>query len=87
MAEDKSPNELLELFQKMWGPTSFPFPGLMTPALNAEDVEKKIAELKAVEGWLSTNIGFLQLTIKTLEMQKAALETLAASRDKSPKPG
>ncbi len=87
MAEDKSPNELLELFQKMWGPASFPFPGLMTPALNAEDVEKKIAELKAVEGWLSTNIGFLQLTIKTLEMQKAALETLAASRDKSPKPG
>ena len=41
-----------------------------------EEVEKKIAELQAVENWLKMNLTFLQMTIKTLEMQKSALQTL-----------
>jgi hypothetical protein len=30
-----------------------------------------------VENWLKMNLAFLQMTIKTLEMQKSALETLS----------
>jgi len=48
------------------------------PTANVEEVERKIAELKAVETWLTMQVGLLQMTIKTLEMQKAALESLTA---------
>ena len=42
------------------------------------EVEKKINEFKAVEAWLNMQIGMLQMTIKTMEMQKASLEALRA---------
>jgi len=75
MAEDSS-KDLFEFFQKMWNPTSFPLPGMFTPSLSVEEIDKKIAELNAVENWLKMNLTFLQMTIKTLEMQKSALQTL-----------
>jgi hypothetical protein len=42
-------------------------------------VEKKIAEMQSVENWLKMNLSFLQMTIKTLEMQKAALQAIQDS--------
>jgi hypothetical protein len=79
MAEDFSNKELWEFFQKMWNPMSFPIPGMFTPTMSVEEVEKKIVELQAVENWLKMNLNFLQMTIKTLEMQKAALQALQES--------
>ena len=79
MAEDQSGKELWEFFQKMWNPISFPIPGMFTPTMSIEEVEKKIVELQAVENWLKMNLGFLQVTIKTLEMQKSALQALQES--------
>lgn len=78
------PKDWLEFMQKLWNPMSYPMPGVGMPTVNAEEVEKKIGELKVVETWLTMNVGFVQMTIKTLEMQKAALESLAAAapRDK-----
>ena len=82
MADDSS-KDLFEFFQKMWNPASFPLPGMFTPTLSVEEVEKKIAELSAVENWLKMNLTFLQMTIKTLEMQKSALQALQdAGKDK-----
>jgi len=78
MADDSS-KELWDFFQKMWNPTSFPMPGIFQPTMNVEDVERKIAELRSVENWLKMNLNFLQMTIKTLEMQKSALQTLQDS--------
>jgi len=72
------PKDWLDYMQKMWTPMSFPMPGLGMPTVNVGEVEKKIAELKAVETWLTMQVGFVQMTVKTLEMQKAALESLAA---------
>jgi hypothetical protein len=77
--EPELPKDWLEFMQKMWNPMSFPMPGMTMPTVNVEDVEKKIAELKAVETWLTMNVGFVQMTVKTLEMQKAALESFAAA--------
>ena len=77
--EAELPKDWLEFMQKMWNPMSFPMPGMTMPTVNVEDVEKKIAELKAVETWLTMNVGFVQMTVKTLEMQKAALESLTAA--------
>ena len=78
------PKDMFEFMQKMWNPMSFPLPGMIAPTIDPQEIEKKIAELKAVETWLTMNVGFVQMTIKTLEMQKAALEALSgASKGKS----
>ena len=76
------PTDWLEFMQKMWNPMSFPMPGMAMPTVNVAEIEKKIAELKAVETWLTMQVGFVQMTVKTLEMQKAALESLSAAAPK-----
>jgi hypothetical protein len=91
MAEDSS-KELFEFFQKMWNPMSFPIPGMFQPTMDVEEIEKKIHELQAVENWLKMNLTFVQMTAKTLEMQKSALETIQESAkqpapEKKPKAG
>jgi hypothetical protein len=79
MAEDSSSKDIFEFMQKMWNPLNFPIPGMLTPTMDVAEIEKKIRELKSVENWLTMNLGFLQMTIRTLELQKAALETLNAT--------
>ena len=76
--EPELPKDWMEFMQKMWNPMSFPMPGMAMPTVNVEEIERKTAELKAVETWLTMQVGLLQMTIKTLEMQKAALESLTA---------
>ena len=76
------PKDWLEFMQKMWNPMSFPMPGMAMPTVNVAEIEKKVAELKAVETWLTMQVGFVQMTVKTLEMQKAALESLSAAAPK-----
>ena len=76
------PTDWLEFMQKMWNPMSFPMPGMAMPTVSVAEIEKKIAELKAVETWLTMQVGFVQMTVKTLEMQKSALESLSAATPK-----
>lgn len=78
MAESPFPKDFVEMMQKMWNPMMFPMPGVPLPTASVSELEKKLAELKTVENWLSMNVGLVQMTVKTLEMQKAALESLAA---------
>ena len=62
-------------------PPFMPFPPTaMNPfaTFDPAEVERKIGEFKAIEGWLNMQIGMLQMTIKTMEMQKASLEALRA---------
>lgn len=88
MAEQEFPKEWLDFMRKTWNPMSFPLPGMITPTVNIGEIEKKIGELKAVETWLKMNTGFVQMTVKTPEMQKAALESLrAAGEAAGPKEG
>ncbi|MBI2289517.1 MAG: hypothetical protein HYU73_04110 [Betaproteobacteria bacterium] len=86
MAEQNVPKDWFEFMQKMWNPMSFPLPGMITPTVNLDEIDKKIGELKSVETWLTMNTGFVQMTIKTLEMQKAALESLRAAGEAAGKP-
>jgi hypothetical protein len=82
MAEDFSSKDWFENFQKMWNPMNFPLPGMFQPTMDIGEIEKKIAELTAVENWLRMNLGFLEMTVKTLEMQKSALQALQDSAKK-----
>jgi hypothetical protein len=48
----------------------------VAPTLNVEELEKRIAELKAVHYWLDQNSRALGATIQALEVQKMTLATL-----------
>jgi hypothetical protein len=79
MSSEPSMTEMFELIQKMWNPLNIPLPSVLTPSIDPAEIERKITELKAVEGWLSMNLKMLQVTIQTLEMQKSGLQALSAS--------
>ena len=79
MSDDFGAKDWTEQFQKLLNPLGIPIPGLGQPTIDPDEIEKKIAELRVVENWLKTNVGMLEMTIKTLEMQKAALEAMQAS--------
>ena len=84
MAEDFWSKDMLEFMQKMWNPMGFPLPGMVAPTINVEEIDRKLIELRSVENWLKMNLAFLQMTIKTMEMQKSALETLAGKAAEKP---
>ena len=48
----------------------------VAPTLNLEELEKRIAELKAVHFWLDQNSKALGATVQALEVQKMTLATL-----------
>jgi len=54
----------------------FPNPEAMFATLDPAEIDKKIAELKVIENWLSMTQNLMQMSIKTLELQKASLEAL-----------
>lgn len=69
-------NDPMEFLKQMWGNMGFSLPGIVTPTLDTDELGKRIADLKAVEGWLKSNLGLLQMSIQALEMQRATLATL-----------
>ena len=50
-------------------------PGMM-PSLSAEDLERRIRDLRAVESWLQLNLSMLGTTIQGLEIQRSTLAAL-----------
>jgi hypothetical protein len=74
MAKPVTPQEMFDLWQKMVNPGAYPLQSLMFPVLDPEELRKKIAELEAVEHWLKANLTMLQLTIRSLEYQRAMVE-------------
>ena len=73
-----TPSDPMEFLKSLWGNTGMPLPGLVTPTLDTNELEKRIKDLKAVEGWLKTNLSMLQMTIQGLEMQCATLPAFQA---------
>ena len=60
----------------MAGGMPFPNPAMMFAALDPVEVERKIGELRVVENWLAMSLAMMQMSIKTLELQKASLEAM-----------
>ena len=56
----------------------FSLPGMVTPTLDVNELDKRIADLKAVEGWLKMNLNMLQMSIQGLEMQRVTLAAVRA---------
>jgi hypothetical protein len=58
----------------------FSLPGMVTPTLDTDELGKRITDLKAVEGWLKSNLSMLQMTIQGFEMQRTTLTALQQMR-------
>ncbi len=68
----------LEFIKSLWTGMGLPMPGMVTPTLDVGELDKRIADLHAVEGWLKMNLGMLQMSIQALEMQRNALAAVQA---------
>jgi len=61
------------------GGMPFPNPAMMFAALDPVEVERKIGELRVIENWLAMSLSMMQMSIKTLELQKASLEAMRSA--------
>ena len=75
---NEAQNDPLEFMKGMWGNMGFSLPGMVTPTFDVDELEKRIHDLKAVEGWLRMNLSMLQMTIQSLEMQRSTLTAVRA---------
>ncbi len=73
MADTAQAQDPMEFLKSMWGGMGFPLPGMVTPTLDVGELDKRITDLKAVEGWLKMNLNMLQMSIQGLEMQRATI--------------
>lgn len=58
----------------------------MFATLDPAEISKKIGELGVIENWLSMSLSFVQMSIKTLELQRASLEALRAGAGAAAEP-
>ena len=64
----------------------FPNPAAMFAALDPAEIERKINELRVIESWLAMSLNMMQMSIKTMELQKASLEAMRAGAATSNRP-
>ncbi len=82
MSSDSGSADALEFMKNIWGQMGFTVPGMVTPTLDTDELERRIKDLRAVEGWLRTNLAMLQATIQGLEVQHATLASLKAMSER-----
>ena len=71
--------DTLDFVKNLWGSMSVPgisMPSMAAPTLSVDELDKKIADLKAVESWLNVNVSMLRGTIQALEVQRGTIATL-----------
>lgn len=82
---DYSHNPLLvsmDMMRRIWqgtlgAGTGFD-PAVFTPAASTQDLDRRLAELRAVEHWLRMNLSMLGSAIQALEVQRTTISTFRA---------
>jgi hypothetical protein len=84
-------SDSLQLMKRVWGAAGMPtptgmmqfaaglpgaLPSMITPTLDVGELDKRIADLRAVEQWLNLNSQLLRTSIQTLEVQRNTIATL-----------
>lgn len=78
MSDNGNPLDPLAYMKKMWSNMGITVPGMIMPTMDPDELEKRIKDLRAVEGWLRMNLNMLSASINTLEVQRATLATLTS---------
>ncbi len=68
--------ESVDLVKKAW--SSFNLPSSLAPTMDIDELDKRIADLKAVEQWLNVNLSMLHGTIQGMEIQRGTLAAIKA---------
>ncbi|GAB3461829.1 hypothetical protein GCM10027321_22800 [Massilia terrae] len=71
--------DTLEFVKNLWSGMNVPgvgMPGMADATLSTDALDKKIADLKAIEAWLNMNTSMLRATIQGLEVQRGTLGAL-----------
>src|SRR5690606_10447208 len=84
----------MEMMRKAWaglaGPGGLAQSLPMTPPMNLDELERRIAELRTVENWLRMNLSMLSSAIQGMEVQRSTIATLrsfvAGAADGGPSP-
>ena len=87
MSNDQNAQDPLEFVRGMWNQMGFSLPGMVTPTLDVDELDKRITDMRAVEGWLKMNLNMLQMSIQGLEMQHAALAAVKAMSQQAKQAG
>ena len=75
---DNQIHDPLNFMRNMWGNMGFSLPGMVAPTFDLDELDKRIKDMKAVEGWLRMNLSMLQMTIQGLEMQRTTVGAVQA---------
>ena len=73
---DDQVHDPLNFMRNMWGNMGFSLPGMVAPTFDVDELDKRIKDMKAVEGWLRMNLSMLQMTIQGLEMQRTTVSAV-----------
>ena len=87
MSKDQNAQDPLEFVRGMWNQMGFSLPGMVTPTLDIDELDKRIKDMRAVEGWLKMNLNMLQMSIQGLDMQRAALAAVKAMSQQAQQAG
>lgn len=67
----------VEFMKRAWSST-LNLPGSFVPTVDIDELDKRIADLKAVEQWLNMNLSMLRGTVQALEVQRGTLAAIKA---------
>lgn len=68
--------ESVELLKKAW--SGFSLPASFAPTMDLDELDKRIADLKTVEQWLTMNLTLLRGTVQGMEIQRGTVAALKA---------
>ncbi len=66
----------MDFVKQAW--SSFSVPTQFAPTLDADELDKRIRDLRSVEQWLALNLSLLRTTIQGLEIQRGTLGAIKA---------
>ena len=78
MSTENNAQDPMEFMRSMWSKMGFSLPGMVTPTLDVDELDKRISDMKAVENWLKMNLSSLQMATQGLEMQRATIAAMQA---------
>ncbi len=80
--------DTLEFVKNLWGGMNVPGMGVpnmgagsLGGGLSTDELDKRIADLKAVESWLNLNLSMLRTSIQAMEVQRGTIAALKAMSD------
>ena len=83
---EQPPQDPFEMFRRLWGPLGVPLPGMAMPTLDPKEIEKRIADLRSIESWLTMNLNMVKFSIQGLELQRATLQAMRNATEPPPPP-